>query len=128
MVAKVFRELSNRRSLHLVIILVCVASVFGSATGFDFVWDDRILLLGQDAYETFDLRRIFFSLANRVEYLPVRDLSYALDYALWGENPFGFHLTNLLLYLLNTACVYSITRQLMATLFAEERALPERRS
>jgi tetratricopeptide (TPR) repeat protein len=127
-VAKVSREASKRRSLHLVIILVCVASLFGPATGFNFVWDDRIFLLGQDAYETFDLRRIFFSLANRVEYLPVRDLSYTLDYTLWGENPFGFHLTNLLLYLLSTACVYLMTLQLMTTLFDEERALPERRA
>lgn len=128
MLAKVFRKASDRRGVHLAIILVCVASVFGPATHFDFVWDDRIFLLGEDAYETFDLRRIFFSLANRVEYLPIRDLSYALDYTLWGENPFGFHLTNLLLYLLNTACVYLMTLRLMTTLFAEKRAVPERRA
>jgi tetratricopeptide (TPR) repeat protein len=128
MVAKGFGEASNRRSVHLVIILVCAAATFGRAACFDFVWDDRVLLLGQDAYETFDLRRIFFSLANRLEYLPLRDLSYALDYALWGENPFGFHLTNLLLYLLNTVCVYTMTLRLMTTLFAGERALPERRT
>lgn len=108
------------------IILACVASLFGPVAGFDFVWDDGILLLGQDAYETFDLSRIFFSLANRVEYLPIRDLSYALDYALWGENPLGFHLTNLLLYLLNTACVYSMTLRLTKILFAARRAMPVR--
>ena len=34
-----------------------------------------------------------------VEYLPVRDLSYALDFAVWGDWLPGFHLTNLLLYL-----------------------------
>lgn len=33
------------------------------------------------------------------EYLPVRDLSVMLDFALWGERYAGFHLTNLALYL-----------------------------
>ena len=34
------------------------------------------------------------------EYLPVRDLSVMLDYAIWGDHYGGFHLTNLVLYLL----------------------------
>ncbi|WP_160135507.1 hypothetical protein [Halococcus salsus] len=31
-------------------------------------------------------------------YRPVSSLSYAADYAIWGLNPFGYHLTNLLLH------------------------------
>jgi tetratricopeptide (TPR) repeat protein len=51
------------------------------------------------------LRTIFFDLdspkryALSPEYLPVRDLSVMLDFALWGERYAGFHLDNLLLYL-----------------------------
>jgi hypothetical protein len=33
------------------------------------------------------------------EYLPVRDLSVLLDFALWGDHYAGFHVTNLLIYL-----------------------------
>lgn len=33
------------------------------------------------------------------EYLPIRDMSVMLDYAIWGTHYGGFHLTNLLLYL-----------------------------
>jgi tetratricopeptide (TPR) repeat protein len=43
----------------------------------------------------------------------VRRLTYAtdlLDYRLWGERPFGFHLTNLLLHMLATALVYFAAR------------------
>jgi len=115
-------------SLHLLIVLVCVAAVFGASIGFDFVWDDRVLLVGSDVYASFDLKRILFSLANQVEYLPVRDLSYALDHALWGENPFGFHLGNLVLYFLNCAFVYLLTLRLTPLLFAAERAMPAARA
>jgi len=40
------------------------------------------------------------------EYLPVRDLTYWLDYKLWGLNPFGYHLTNILLYTVLSVLVY----------------------
>lgn len=36
------------------------------------------------------------------EYAPVRDLSFLVDFAVWGGDPFGFHLTNVLLHALNT--------------------------
>jgi hypothetical protein len=51
------------------------------------------------------LRTIFFDLdvAHRLvltpEYLPVRDVSVMLDYAVWGDWYAGFHLTNLVVYL-----------------------------
>ncbi len=38
-------------------------------------------------------------------YRPVSSLSYSLDYFLWGLNPFGYHLTNLILHVLVTALV-----------------------
>jgi len=42
------------------------------------------------------------------EYLPVRDLSVMLDYAVWGERYAGFHLTNLMLYLAAIALVFAM--------------------
>lgn len=39
-------------------------------------------------------------------FLPVRDLSYALDYALAGLNPTFSHLVNLVLHLLNTCLLW----------------------
>ncbi|HEV2706918.1 MAG TPA: hypothetical protein VGV59_13395 [Pyrinomonadaceae bacterium] len=43
---------------------------------------------------------------------PVFILSYYLDAVLWGRNPFGFHLTNLLLHVLNSLLVYALARAL----------------
>lgn len=62
------------------------------------------------------LRTIFFDLditspgrwALAPEYLPVRDLSAMLDYAIWGDAYAGFHLTNLLLYLAAIALVFAM--------------------
>ncbi|MEK6775301.1 MAG: tetratricopeptide repeat protein [bacterium] len=39
-------------------------------------------------------------------YAPVQMLSYMIDYRIWGLNPMGFHLTNLLLHILNALLVF----------------------
>lgn len=52
------------------------------------------------------LRTVLFDLESPrraglgAEYLPVRDLSIMVDFALWGHRYGGFHLTNLVIYLL----------------------------
>lgn len=113
----------KRRSLHLVLLAVAVLAVFGNTLLNGFVWDDRIFLLGRGVYRNFDLVKIFLSPANDAEYLPLRDLTYALDYAVWGERPFGFHLTSLLLHLGAVWAVYYLVRRL-ETLFGIFRPGP----
>jgi tetratricopeptide (TPR) repeat protein len=45
-------------------------------------------------------------------YCPLVILSYALEYSLWGLNPFGYHLTNLLLHVGNSLLVFCFILQL----------------
>ena len=54
---------------------------------------------------------------------PVFILSYALDAALWGRRPSGFHLTNVALHSLNSFLVLLLARRL----FADADAAAERR-
>jgi tetratricopeptide (TPR) repeat protein len=44
---------------------------------------------------------------------PLIELSYLLDRTLWGDRPFGFHLSVLLAHLFSTAGVYFLTRALV---------------
>lgn len=101
------------------ILALLVIIVYGRSLGNDFVWDDKIFLLGNHAYQYFDLYKILESCANSVEYLPVRDLTYAIDYSLWGENAAGFHLTNLLLAILVSSAAYRFTSRLINTVFPD---------
>ncbi len=43
-------------------------------------------------------------------YRPLASMSYALDYVIWGLNPFGYHLTNLILHVLVTLSVAYLIR------------------
>ncbi len=98
------------------------AAIFfaGSLHG-GFVYDDRVLVTNQPYIRDLSalgLHEIFTHQDyNRYSphYLPIRLLSYAVDYRLWGLNPFGFHLTNLLLHILNTILVSLLAMQIAGT-------------
>ena len=102
--------------LHLAVLAFLIFAVFANTLSNGFVWDDSYYLLKVGAYRNFDLHRFFLGLGNGVEYLPVRDLSYALDFTLWGENPAGFHATNLILFILNVLAVYLLSETAIALL------------
>lgn len=45
---------------------------------------------------------------------PLVSLSYALDHTVWGAEPFGFHLTNVFLHVLNVVLVFAVARRAAA--------------
>ena len=40
------------------------------------------------------------------DYLPLTYLSLSLDHAIWGLNPLGYHLTNIMLHFINASLLY----------------------
>lgn len=102
---------TKQQPRNILLIIFAVMATYGISLRNGFVWDDAIFLEISPAYRTADLRKIFFSMANGVEYLPLRDITYVIDYAVWGENPFGFHLTNLVFAVANALAVYALARK-----------------
>jgi hypothetical protein len=82
--------------------------VFLPALDSDFVnWDDRSYVYENELIHSIDeelLKRSFttFYFAN---WHPLTSLSHAIDYALWGLDPRGHHLTSVLFHCLNTFLV-----------------------
>ncbi|MDP3113131.1 MAG: tetratricopeptide repeat protein [Thermodesulfovibrionales bacterium] len=102
--------LKSRKSI--IFIVICTAIVYINSLSNGFVWDDNVLLVPNEAYKKLDFGRIFFTKVNFLEYLPFRDLSYVIDYQIWGMNPFGFHLTNLLLYLISLIVLFNMVKNI----------------
>lgn len=84
----------------------------------------------EDVYVTGN-RRLSFSWENLYflfshffngDYLPLTYLSLSLDHLIWGLNPFGYHLTNILLHSINAILLYfffiAITQRRALSLFA----------
>jgi len=94
---------------QLIIGLSLVAVVFlcfANALRNEFVFDDIYLVSVNKQIHTLNLPLLLSS------YRPLRDISYAIDFSLWGENPFGFHLTNILIHAANVLLVFGLIQRL----------------
>lgn len=103
----------------MVVALIGVLPFVGSLDG-RFLYDDVFLVESNAAVH--DLTRVgqlwvsdFWSAVDAVPrlhyYRPVVMTSFALDWALWGGAPLGFHLTNLALHGLASGLVYLTLRR-----------------
>jgi hypothetical protein len=53
---------------------------------------------------------------------PFVNLTFAIDHALWGPEPYGFHLTNIVLHALNAAMVFVLLSCLVQDCLAPGRS------
>jgi protein O-mannosyl-transferase len=91
--------------------------VFAPALLNGFVkWDDDINLSDNPGYRGLGWRQIRWMFTSTLagHYIPVSWLSFGLDYTLWGMNPLGYHLTNILLHAANAALFYLVALRLIA--------------
>lgn len=85
--------------------------LFGRVLGYGYVWDDFFLIRHRtwsDVFRVFGTNWDWGTLPSVTAsyYSPLTTETLILDYALWGLNPMGYHLTNLLFHLANTVAVF----------------------
>lgn len=75
--------------------------------GFVIGWDDGKMVFNP-ATRSFDLNLLkwTFSAEANDTFGPLYVLSFALDYAIWGLNPLGYHLTNIILHSINAFLLF----------------------
>lgn len=101
-----------------VFIAVVTCVVYLKALHNDFVlWDDDRFVYENPHIRSFDLSFFKWAFTDVSEHFwqPFTWISIAFDYLIWGLNPFGFHLTNVLLHGGNTFLVVVLTRRLLET-------------
>jgi len=92
--------------LPVVLIVNVVFLVFLPTLNNGFVWDDNY-----DFVENIDFRGLspaylkwMFTTFHYENYHPLPWLTCGFDFVLWEVNPAGYHLTNLVLHVLNSKC------------------------
>lgn len=80
-------------------------------------WDDPVTVLNNPFVHGFSAGNLrwMFTAFHSGHYHPLTWVSYALDYAVWGLNPLGYHLTNLLLHAGNAALLFLLARRLLSS-------------
>jgi protein O-mannosyl-transferase len=123
------RVLIGRQPIRVFIvcltILVLVGILYFNSLGNQFTnWDDGMI------YQNPSIRNLnwqgikkIFTLEKGNTFQPIRMLSYAIDYHFWKLNPVGYHITNILFYVLTCIMVYFTLFHLSIQL--RERGSPE---
>jgi len=100
-----------------------VVLVFLPALANGFIdWDDGSLLLRNPWYRGLAPSNLawMFTTVLMGHWMPVNWLSFGLDYLLWGMNPAGYHLTNVLLHAAAATVFFCVAHALLRA------AIPDR--
>jgi Flp pilus assembly protein TadD len=102
--------------LVLVVVGATIAAFLPALEGRFLDWDDRNNFVENPHYRGLGWPQLrwMFTTPHLGHYIPVAWMTLGLDYLLWGLDPFGYHLTNLLLHAVNAALVYLLAVRLLA--------------
>jgi hypothetical protein len=87
--------------------VVAVVAVYLNSLDNGFVFDDGDIVLGDPNVRRFDLATLVTS-----SYRPLRTITYAIDYAVWGLDPTGFRITNIAIHAVNCVLALVLARRL----------------
>src|SRR6267378_8348786 len=100
-------------------IALAVLAVYATALGFNFIGFDDMEILKQRYFIIGDISNIkvafttdAFLGTNGSFYRPLQTISFMLDALVGGPSPFIYHLTNLLLHIASSLCVFWLLRTL----------------
>ena len=94
----------------LVIVSYLPAMLWGG-----FVWDDNLYIKVDPVRDVSGLWQIWFSpseLGREEHYWPLVYTTFWLEHKLWGFDPTGYHIVNVLLHLANTLLSWHLLRRL----------------
>lgn len=112
--------------IALAVILAVTLCVYGRTIGFEFLatWDDNVYITQNSSVKGFSLPNLkaAFSSFHVGNYAPIQIISYMVDYTVWGLNPAGFHLGNILLHAANGAILFLLMTRLNISILAAAAA------
>ncbi|GAB4220353.1 MAG: hypothetical protein Kow001_01900 [Acidobacteriota bacterium] len=108
-----FRQTEETRCHWTAAVLIALfgAILFANTLGHELLFDDVTLILQNPFVTSLDWKGIIWDSGYR----PVRTLTYALNYAISGEEPFSYHLVNVLLHGLNVLLLFRLVWLLSAS-------------
>jgi len=94
-------------------VLIVVITIFAYLCSVEnrFVYDDKFTITNNYLISSWSkipalLTNEYFNVSGELSYRPVVTFSYFIDYALWHENPIGYHSTNIFFHCINAVLLY----------------------
>ena len=120
----------NKAIAVFILFLIIGLAIYANSLGNRFFWDDDDVIVNNAYVQNFEVGKMFshslISGAGQISnyYRPVLLLSFSLDYFLWGLDPFGFNLLDVLLHILNAWLIFILLYQLIELLRSKNNLFP----
>jgi len=101
--------------IYLFVLLLAAVTILAYRPAWNggFLWDDDAYVTNNELLTAPDgLRRIWFSFDSPSQYFPLVYTTFRIERALWGLNPAGYHVVNVLLHVANALLVWRLLARL----------------
>src|SRR5438067_107969 len=101
--------------VYLFVLLLAAVTILAYRPAWNggFLWDDDAYVTNNELLTAPDgLRRIWFSFDSPSQYFPLVYTTFRIERALWGLNPAGYHVVNVLLHVANALLVWRLLARL----------------
>src|SRR6266478_3278489 len=109
-------ETFPRWGIPIIVVVMTVAAFYPALQNKFVNWDDYKNIVENPHYRGLGWANIrwMFTTFHMGPYQPLSWLTLALDYVVWGMNPFGYHLTSLMLHAATAAAFFFLARELLS--------------
>jgi tetratricopeptide (TPR) repeat protein len=99
---------NSRRTLAGLLLALTLIAYFPVVEN-GYIWDDGDYVYNNSTLTSVDgLRRMWLELAAIPQYYPLVHTSYWLEYRLWGLDPLGYHIVNVLLHTVGALLLWRV--------------------
>jgi len=94
------------------IIVACLVAYIPAMKA-GFIWDDDLYVTNNPLLTAPDgLYRIWFSRAVPSQYFPLTYTTFWVEHRLWGLDPMGYHVVNVMIHIINALLLWLVLRRL----------------
>ena len=127
--ARTYRTMNPRPWIVAVVLAISIGAVYGRALNVPFIYDDGVTIVQNTSIQS--LWPIIGTQGHPGPLNPVPDLptsgrplhnlSFAINYAFGGLNPFGYHAVNVAIHFLSSLLVWAIVRRTLQLPYFADR-------
>ena len=109
--AAIGRQMLIRAAALVLLTIIAYLPIIYLRAG--FIWDDDSYVINNMNLRSLaGLRDIWFKIGATPQYYPLVHTTFWIEYHLWGLNPLGYHIVNILLHAAGALALWMVLRRL----------------